>query len=151
MFPSGRGPQGHLYTSEDCRRQWHCVGQSAHQYLSPKPRLETGTACSMQDWLAKAVQAAGSVAVGKVANAEGGRKDVISLLWHSLTLRSPRQFSQNPAALYACRSLPAFFHFPFQRLMLDRLFYKKENLHSASTAFLMNTLLCPNPFEPPLF
>lgn len=34
-----------------CRRRRHHVGQPAHLHLSPKPSLETGTACSMQNWL----------------------------------------------------------------------------------------------------
>lgn len=84
--------------------------------------------------LAKGLQATGSVDVGKLANAEGRKKDRTSLLPGGLSLRPFRQVSQNFTTLIAGGSLPAFFHFLFQDLLLYCLFHKKVNPHSASAS-----------------
>lgn len=77
--------------------------------------------------------------MGKLANAEERQKDRTSLVPGGLNLRPSRQVSQNLTALLAGGSLPAFLYL-FQDLLLDCLFHKKVNLHSASTLFLMNPL-----------
>lgn len=89
--------------------------------------------------LAKGLQAAGSVDVGELANTEGRKKDRTSLLPSSLSRRP----LQNLTALIAGGSLPAFFHFLFQDVLLARLFHKKVNLYSASASFLINPLHHP--------
>lgn len=66
--------------------------------------------------LAKGLQAAGSVDVGKLANAEGRKKDRTSLLPSGLSLRPSKQVSQNLTALITGRSLPAFFRFISRRV-----------------------------------
>lgn len=89
--------------------------------------------------LAKGLQAAGSVDVGELANTEGRKKDRTSLLPSSLSRRP----LQNLTALIAGGSLPAFFHFLFQDVLLARLFHKKVNLYSASASSLICSLSQP--------
>lgn len=99
--------------------------------------------------LPKGLQAAGSVDVGKLANAGGRRKDRTSLLPGGLTLRPSRQFSQNPSALLACGSLSAFFPFSVSALVAGSPFPQERESPLSLNPLPRDPPIPPSPVSHP--